>query len=911
VTVLGREPEAAAIARFTAGEEPLRALVLTGGPGIGKTTLWETGADGAREQGSHVLAAQPSGVETQLSYGALIDLCEDVETEAFAALSAPQRAALEVALLRASPTGSPPPEQAIALGFLNLLRGLSADRPVVVAIDDVQWLDESSSDVLAFAARRLEDVPVRFLLARRPSRRSALEQALERRALERIEVGPLALEATRSLLADRLGLSLPRPLLRRVVESTVGNPLFALEVGRALKTGGLPELGEDIPVPGAVEEMLGTRVAALPDPLRRALLAVALSGELRVAEVREVIPADVIDDALDAGLLRAETGRVRVSHPLLAAAAKKRARRRERREIHHALAGAVSDVELRAYHLALAANVPDAILATTVGAAAAGAAARGARADAVHLAEHALRLTPKGDPERSERVLTLGGYLEAAGERQRVTDLITPELASMPNSRARVRAWLLLSDGGAIHRYSDHRDHLQRALAEAGDDQHLRAHVLAMRAINTAAEGVERIGEAEGWALEALPQVPGEHPVLERLALSALGWTRTLRGRPIDDVCQRFRDASPVAAHIIDSPDPVAGLRHAWRGELPEARSNLTRFLQLSDERGEAVSYAWLRLNMCEFEMRAAQWDAVERRLDEWAESADEELLITPTYQRCRALLAAGRGHADDAVRWAAPALADASERGYTWQVLEASRALGVAALLAGEPAQAAGHLQSVWDYTVREGIDEPGAFPVAGELVEALVELRQPDRARAVIARLRALSDEQAHPWGLATAQRCEALVRLAPAAYDSEAAASLEGAVAEYDRLGLAFDAARSLLALGRVQRRRRKWGAARGSLEAAVAGFEKVGSDGWAAQARSELERVGARRPRPAGQLTPAEQRVASLAAEGLANKEIAATLHVTVHTVELHLSRSYAKLGIRSRTQLAGRLEAAKE
>jgi DNA-binding CsgD family transcriptional regulator len=140
----------------------------------------------------------------------------------------------------------------------------------------------------------------------------------------------------------------------------------------------------------------------------------------------------------------------------------------------------------------------------------------------------------------------------------------------------------------------------------------------------------------------------------------------------------------------------------------------------------------------------------------------------------------------------------------------------------------------------------------------------------------------------------------------YDDGAAAALAEAAEDYERLDLPFDRARALLGLGRAQRRVKKWGAARESLEGAVAAFVKFGASGWADEARSELARVGARKPSATGELTPAERRTAELAAEGLANKQIAQTLYVTIHTVEVHLSRAYAKLGIRSRAQLAARL-----
>jgi DNA-binding CsgD family transcriptional regulator len=186
-------------------------------------------------------------------------------------------------------------------------------------------------------------------------------------------------------------------------------------------------------------------------------------------------------------------------------------------------------------------------------------------------------------------------------------------------------------------------------------------------------------------------------------------------------------------------------------------------------------------------------------------------------------------------------------------------------------------------------------------------VQLGELDVAREVTGRLRELAEQQQHPWGLVSAGRCGALVQLAaPAASADDAEATLARAAADYERLGLRFDRARSLLSLGRSLRRARKWGAARRTLEEAIAAFAQLGSSGWAEQARSELGRVGARRPAPTGELTTAERRVAALAASGLSNKEIAQALYISVYTVEAHLSHVYAKLGIRSRTQLAATL-----
>ncbi len=902
--IVGREEELAALGEFLDSSGRSATLVLTGEPGIGKTTLWEAGVELAGRSGLRVLSARGSGAETRLSSAALIDLLDSVGREELTALAPPQLHALEVVLLRAEPSGDPPEAHVIAVALVNALRALAADTPLLVAIDDLQWLERASDDALAFAARRLDSEGVAFLLARRPGPRSALERALERGPLRRLDLGNLSLGATRRVLSERLGLNLSRPVLRRVFETTLGNPLFTLEVGRTLVAHGPPASGGDLPVPDEVEDLLGLRVAQLSEGVRRVLVALALQADLRAPQLTALAGEATLDDAVQAGLITLDGDRAHPSHPLLAAAANSRTPPGERRRLHLELAAVADDEELRAFHLALAATSPDDSLAAAVAGAAARASARGAAQQAVALAEHALRLTPSSSADRSSRLLTLAGYLEVAGERQRVTDLLTPEVEALPPAD-RVRAWLRLAEGGSIRSIYDTEDYLDRALETSRDDPVLHAYVLSKKAIHATPACVWRIREAEEWALEALPVLRRAGPELERLALHGLGWARALRGRPIDEVCEQFRAASPTASHITDSPEPVEGLRHLWRGQVERARTILTRFLALADARAEEVSYALQRLNVCDLELRAGEWDAASRLLDEW-ESADRQLLIRATYERSRALLAVGRGQAAEAERWAASALAQAEPGGYRWQVLEALRARGIAALLAGEPERAAESLGAVWEHMEREGVDEPGAFPVGPDLVEALVELDHLDEARRVCDRLRKLSEEQDHPWGLAGTRRSAALIAFAADPHDEEAAAQLASVPDAYGALGLRFDRARSLLTLGRAQRRLRKWGTARASLEQAAAEFDELGSPGWAEDARSELARVGGRRPAAAGELTPTERRVAELAADGLANKEIAQTLHVSVHTVEVHLSNVYAKLGVRSRTQLAGAL-----
>jgi DNA-binding CsgD family transcriptional regulator len=870
---------------------------------VGKTTLWEAALDGCHARGSRVLSARPSGADAQLAFTALIDLLDGVEFDRLDELPAPQRRALESALLRDDPDGAPAEPHAIRLALLNVLRALTRECPVVVAVDDVQWLDGPSADALAFVARRLDPGQVVFLLARRPGPPGVLERALDGGRAVWLAVGPLSFGAIRRMLSERLGLTLQRQVLRRVVETTLGNPLFALEIGRSFLDEGVPVSPEEIAVPEVVEEMLGTRVARLTPVLRRLLLAAALSEGLRAAQAAVIGGPFALDDAVDAGLLVLDGDRVRASHPLLAAAARSRAGSRERRELHVELARVVDDDELRALHLALAADAPDAQLAATLSAAAGAAAARGAAEEAVSLAGHALRVTASDATKRSDRVLQLAQYLEVAGDLQRLSALLEAELDALPSGRHRVRALLLLSEGGANVSNDDGLRYLKQALAESGNDPQLRAPVLAKLSSNSSAIRVSRLSEAEAWAVEAL-EAASDDPDVQRSALGSLSWARSLQGRPIDDLCERFVAASAAVPYLAGSPDRVAVQRLVWRGEIGRARELLTEMRRVAGDRGEPVSSALFRLHLCELELRAGEWAAAEQLLDEWAESSDDELLFWPMYERCRALLAAGRGLPTLAASWGARAIARAEATGVEWDRLEALRAIAIAALLEREPARAADALRAISEHTVREHVDEPGVFPFAPDLVEALAELGALAEAATVNARLGRLAAEQRHPWALATTRRCAAVIELAGGPYDERQAQQIEAAAGDLAALGLAFDQARTLLGLGRACRRARKWGAARRTLQQAASRFDELGSPGWAEQARAELARVGARRPhQQTGELTPTEQRVAELATEGLSNKEIAQALFVTVNTVEAHLSHAYAKLGIHSRSQLA--------
>jgi hypothetical protein len=426
-----------------------------------------------------VLAARPGGAEAELSFAGLFDLLARIDLGAVGGLPAPQQHALDAALLRAEPAGVPSERFAISAGFFSVLRSLAASQPLLIAVDDLQWLDAATAEVLGFAARRAHGQRYRFLLSRRSGSVTGVERELGLTRMHRVELEALSLSVTRRLLRQRLDLTLTPRTLGRLFDATQGNPLLALELGQALAGGRTWEMGTELLVADLAGNPFGARVANLPKPARQALLATALSGRVSLAQLMAVANPVAVEELVAEDLLVSHGERVRLSHPLLAVAARRQSRIRERRALHLALAQIAGDETLRARHLALSARTHDAGLAGTVAAAAVAAARRGAAHDAAELAEHALRLTPPSAVEYAGRLLTFAQCLVEVGELSRVAELLGPHIGDFPAGGVRARAHLLLGEAASL---TEHEGHLERALAESGDDPVLRATALATKA---------------------------------------------------------------------------------------------------------------------------------------------------------------------------------------------------------------------------------------------------------------------------------------------------------------------------------------------------------------------------------------------------------------------------------------------
>jgi hypothetical protein len=284
-----------------------------------------------------------------------------------------------------------------------------------------------------------------------------------------------------------------------------------------------------------------------------------------------------------------------------------------------------------------------------------------------------------------------------------------------------------------------HAAYLERAIAESENEPALRAVALAARVMLFALIRVERIADAENWATEGLPDAWSARPQFERRVLNALAWTRVLQGLPITELEARFPNEPDGTSLYEVSIERAAGVRHAFRGEVNAARSSFNRLLALADERGESISGEVINLQLCELALRAGDVHAARQALDVWDEWGLSEGFAYARV-RCLALLAAVTGDRDEAKQQADVALGMSGAGG--WDRIEVRRALGLIALLDHSPEAALEHFGSVWEHIQREGVEDPGAFPVAADLVQALMELDRTGEALEVTERLRTLSE-------------------------------------------------------------------------------------------------------------------------------------------------------------------------
>ena len=920
---IGRGAELAAVDRFLGrAASGMAALVLEGDAGIGKTTLWEAAVDRAREAGFTVLSARPSRPERGLALGGLSDLFAGLDVAAIAGLPSPQRHALGVALLRVTAEGALPDQRAVSLAVAGALRQLSTTTPVLVAIDDAQWLDESTAGILGYALRRLGDRPLGLFAAVRDETSDgtdppapAILADIPAGVVERIRLGPLPLASLHRLILARLGRSFPRLVLVRIEAASGGNPLYALEIARALGDAAVPvDPHAPLPIAGSLASLMARRIGVLPAATRGALLLAAAAVEPTLDTLEGARPGSMMDLGPAVADRIVEVGAVvRFTHPLIAQAVITEAQPQDLRAAHAVLARSTVSPEARARHLGEAADGPDETVAEALASAASGARLRGATLDAVALYLEAGRATPEEDADRrlERHRLAAECLFVDLSEIVQADAVLADAIADAAPGPARAEALSLR----AIIRYYHGRAPeavatARQALAEAGDDPVRRALILGRVALVEMQLDLPRGFALVDEAAALLERYDGAvDPDLHAnvLLLRAIGAFGLGRPTAVDDVRRGLSlitkngrswehegadgSAFGLARHTDDLDRAIDLTRELIRAKSGPGGDDPFNLVQLS---GLLVA--------------RGDWTGARRAAEAAVEGYEREGAdVNPAWAlRGVALVAAHDGRLDEARAWAAEGLRLATERGDLVIALFHRHIRGFVALSLGDWAAADAELREAEALAMRVATRHPGRFKLAGDQVEVALALGDLDRAAEIIATLDEAARIAPTPWVAAVGRRSAGLLAAARGDLDG-AAATFRLALVAHDDLAMPFERARTQLALGRLHRRRREKRLATDAFGAALATFEELGAPIWAGQARAELARVGLR-PHAPDTLTETEARVAELAAQGLSSRQIAERLFLSPKTVGNVLGRVYEKLAIHSRAELGARMAA---
>lgn len=880
-------------------------LVLEGEAGIGKTTVWQEARRRADRGGARVLWCRPSAAEAKFSFAAVADLLSPVDEEAFDALPGPQRDALAVAMLRAAPSERAPVQRAVAAGFLALVRGFAAEGPLVVAVDDWQWLDAPSRGVLEFAARRLESEPVGLLCTLRSSDvRSQFDDAIPRERVRTETVGPLSLAALGRIVVAAFGRSLPRPLLLRISQTSRGNPFYALEIARLLLERGIDYVpGAELPVPHDLRRLTAQRIRRLPANARGAvwLAAIQSAPDSRTVDTGALAPAE------QAGIVRIdERGRIEFGHPLLASAALDLVTTAHRRELHRQAAELVLDSEQRARHLALGSVSPDEQIAEQLDDAAAIAARRGAPQAAAELAELAARSTPAEDRDgRHVRLMSAAQDHFDSGDLERAAAL-ADEVGTQGRSRS-LRAQAVQLAGRLRARQGNFTESARLATAalELAPDRRLQAGIELDLVYCAVSLGDLAGARSHAGAAVEDAQAAGENGMLGD-ALAVLTMAEFLAGIGLDRarLARALTLEDPAMGRSwMMRPKTIWGMLQLWTGDLAGALETLEAVQTDSVERGLESFAPMLVL----YPVWAAVWhgdlDRAARLSEEGRAAASlvGDPNATGIALSASALVHAHDGHTDLARHEAGEALALFERLQWRSGAIWPLWALGLAAMSDGSPDAADAVLRPLAEQIGAMGDGDPVLTMFLPDEIEALVGLGELELARDYLEPFEGRARALDRAWALAAAARCRGVL----AAASGERALAFEAfdrALAEHDRAQMPFERARTLLLAGQSYRRFKQRARARTSLTAAAEQFEAVGAPQWSARARAELGRLG-HSGRDRDGLSETELRVAELAASGLSNQEVAERAFLSVKTVEANLTRVYRKLGVRSRVGLA--------
>ncbi|MEU6866827.1 LuxR family transcriptional regulator [Streptomyces sp. NPDC046876] len=893
-----------------------RAL-LTGPAGAGKSEVAAAVAAAAEARHETVLRLAPEAADRWIPEASAAALLASVPCAVLERLAGPQRTAVALLRREADAPRAGRDHLALRLAVVEVLRTLAARTPLLLVLDNAQWLDAESTDLLGFALR-LTPPRVRVLVAECVQGGTPAAEPLCGPGTPAIRIPPLGADQVAELLVRH---GLPARLAGRVHQASGGNPRLALALGHSLAEAagardGSAHHADPLPLSGQAREVARRLLAVAPAPARRTLLLAALAARPTTALLRRAGRPDAeaeLAEAERAALVTVgEDGAVTFTAGALPMALAADAGWPERAAGHAALAAAVDDPVQAVRHRALAVDAPDEWLAADIARAAADCRRRGQRALAAELGLLAAERTPFDRPgEELARLVAAAedaGWAGRADLARRATRAVLARDAS-PSDRVRARLAVIDAAGQALGTLDETFAH---AMDEAEGDPALQAAVqlrVAWKCNLSDGDPVRsRDAAAEAGALAAA----GGDQVAEAMALTV----RARMGRILGDP-----DAEDILAEALALPAPEVPLgmrnapqylavRHAlFDDRLDDARSQLLVLLPAVQRTGSSEDVFEVLRSLSEVELRRGRCAVASAHARRALELTIEAGLSPGPAWYVAAMAEATGGSFARAAGYARRGIQASEEERDQVFLSRSLYALGLVELATGEAAKAVATLRRVAELEAAQQVVDPSILRWHGELAEALVAADAPDEAAGLIDAVRASALSLGRAPVVAALDRARGLALSAHGA--AEAAVDLLTETAErFRELRLPVERGRTLLALGRVERRRRRRAPARAALQAAAEVFAEAGAKPWAQLAGEGPEPV----PAAAGPavalaaLTEGEARLALLVAQGASNQEAAAKLFVSVKTVEARLTRIYQKLEVRSRAQLATTLRA---
>ena len=887
--ILGREAEQAKVETclelVRSGEGQL--LVFVGEAGIGKTTLLEWTA--AAASGFRILQTTGRESEADLPFAALADLLRPL-ADRIESLPAPQAAALGSALALVPAIAGD--RLAVDSAAMNLVAAVAQELPLLLLIDDYHWIDSASREVIDFVARRTNPFNYGMLITSRgqaPPDHEGVELRLH----------PLALDAAEAVVARRGASPL---VVDKVVALAAGNPLALMELPLDIDQYDFDR--SILPISDPIERAFKSRFEGLAQDSQLALLCTAIEGSGSwVAVLRGLaalgVKRSAIEPAVAGDLLLFEGATIRFRHPLVRSVVIANAPAEDVRKVHAMMASVADDEDQRAWHLAAAAVGPDEEAASALEENGRRALQRGAAATATEAFRRAAAMSETGEAG-ARRLASAVRAAHRAGNMTLTAQLIESARAG----KATLDSALLLLDADIRMRRGDFTGAhgvLRQEAADLADTDPHRAVTMLLLAAKLRVYRFEA-GEGLREVEEALALLPT--PERDLVQLASLAMTKTMAGHP------------QARAAVLAAADAALGSVHGhmhtlgigwplvWLEETERAEAFISRSVSIQREGGHLAYLPQALLALAELHFRVGRWESARNQAEEAIRLFEEGQQPTEA-AIARAFLGkleAVSGNDEMAEQLTATAKKSDSRSGLRAATAYADAALGLLALGRGRHAEAVEHLARARAPLLDGDIGEPWLIPVEPDLAEALIRLGSKEAGEAIANGLVQQGEAMGRRSAVAAGFRCLGL-----AASSDSFGPIFEKALALHEELPTPFELARTELCFGERLRRERQRVDARIHLRRALKIFENLGAEPWMTRAQAELSASGERlqRRNPVARLTPQERQVAALVGGGATNREAAATLFVSLKTIEFHLGNVYRKLGVRSRTELAQR------